>query len=195
MPYRNRAALAAAEQARVAIKRMQAELETTIADVSEDVLARLIVFLVMAILFESFILPLVILISVPVAGAGGIAGLFLLNTIQTRRHYLADGTRVADLYLENLLQTQERLELAESRYLQSQIRFAVADNALLRAVSMIDTLAAPTGAEAGPAAAVRESAGRKSSSYIDHSQNPALGGYAPMNLDAVYEPPQPPIAR
>lgn len=48
------------------------------------VLALLIVFLVMAILFESFILPLVILISVPVAGAGGIAGLFLLNTIQTQ---------------------------------------------------------------------------------------------------------------
>ena len=182
VPYRNRAALAAAEQARVAIKRMQAELETTIADVSEDVRDQVTqrnkYGAVLRQQWESLA-----------------RSRRLLKTIQTRRRYLADGTRVADLYLENLLQTQERLELAESRYLQSQIRFAVADNALLRAVSMIDTLAAPTGAEAGPAAAVRESAGRKSSSYIDHSQNPALGGYAPMNLDAVYEPPQPPIAR
>ncbi len=45
-------------------------------------LALVIVFLVMAVLFESFILPLVILISVPVAGAGGVAGLALLNAYQ-----------------------------------------------------------------------------------------------------------------
>ena len=47
-------------------------------------LALMIVFLVMAILFESFVLPLVILISVPVAGAGGVAGLYLLNILQTQ---------------------------------------------------------------------------------------------------------------
>ncbi len=47
-------------------------------------LAILIVYLVMAILFESFLLPLVILISVPVAGAGGVAGLWLLNQYQTQ---------------------------------------------------------------------------------------------------------------
>ncbi|MEM7745462.1 MAG: efflux RND transporter permease subunit [Pseudomonadota bacterium] len=47
-------------------------------------LALVIVFLVMAVLFESFVLPLVILISVPVAGAGGVAGLYLLNTFQTQ---------------------------------------------------------------------------------------------------------------
>ncbi len=44
--------------------------------------AIVIVFLVMAILFESFILPLVILISVPVAAAGGVGGLALLNIFQ-----------------------------------------------------------------------------------------------------------------
>ena len=38
-----------------------------------------IVFLVMAVLFESFIYPLVILLSVPVAAAGGVAGLVVLN--------------------------------------------------------------------------------------------------------------------
>lgn len=45
-------------------------------------LALVIVFLVMAVLFESFILPLVILISVPVAAAGGVAGLALINLQQ-----------------------------------------------------------------------------------------------------------------
>lgn len=48
------------------------------------IVALLIVFLVMAILFESFILPLVILISVPVAAAGGVGGLALLNTFQVQ---------------------------------------------------------------------------------------------------------------
>ncbi|MGF1447707.1 MAG: efflux RND transporter permease subunit [Pikeienuella sp.] len=45
-------------------------------------LALVIVYLVMTVLFESFILPLVILISVPVAGAGGVAGLVVLNQFQ-----------------------------------------------------------------------------------------------------------------
>ncbi len=48
-------------------------------------LALIIVFLVMAVLFESFILPLVIMISVPVAGAGGVAGLAILNMFQPQQ--------------------------------------------------------------------------------------------------------------
>jgi HAE1 family hydrophobic/amphiphilic exporter-1 len=48
------------------------------------VVALVIVFLVMAILFESFVLPLVIMIAVPVAAAGGVGGLALLNTFQTQ---------------------------------------------------------------------------------------------------------------
>ena len=48
------------------------------------IVALIIVFLVMAILFESFVLPLVILIAVPVAAAGGVGGLALLNTFQTQ---------------------------------------------------------------------------------------------------------------
>ncbi|MCB1832571.1 MAG: efflux RND transporter permease subunit, partial [Geminicoccaceae bacterium] len=42
-------------------------------------LALVIVYLVMAVLFESFIYPLIILISVPLAAAGGVAGLAVLN--------------------------------------------------------------------------------------------------------------------
>ena len=48
------------------------------------IVALVIVFLVMAILFESFVLPLVILISVPVAAAGGVGGLAVLNLYQTQ---------------------------------------------------------------------------------------------------------------
>jgi HAE1 family hydrophobic/amphiphilic exporter-1 len=43
-----------------------------------------IVFLVMAILFESFVLPLVVMISVPVAAAGGVGGLAVLNMFQAQ---------------------------------------------------------------------------------------------------------------
>ena len=43
------------------------------------VIALVIVFLVMAVLFESFIYPLIILLSVPLAAAGGVGGLTVLN--------------------------------------------------------------------------------------------------------------------
>ena len=43
------------------------------------VIAILIVYLVMAVLFESFIYPLIIMLSVPLATAGGVFGLALLN--------------------------------------------------------------------------------------------------------------------
>ncbi len=42
-------------------------------------LALVIVYLVMAVLFESFLYPLIILLAVPVAAAGGVAGLAVLN--------------------------------------------------------------------------------------------------------------------
>ena len=42
-------------------------------------LATIIVFLVMAVLFESFLYPLVVMVSVPLAAAGGVGGLWLLN--------------------------------------------------------------------------------------------------------------------
>jgi len=42
-------------------------------------LALVIVYLVMAILFESFIYPLIVMLSVPIAAAGGLMGLVILN--------------------------------------------------------------------------------------------------------------------
>ena len=43
------------------------------------IIAILVVYLVMAILFESFVYPLIIMFSVPLATAGGVGGLVLLN--------------------------------------------------------------------------------------------------------------------
>ena len=45
-------------------------------------LALVIVYLVMAILFESFIYPFIIIFTVPLATAGGVAGLTILNTFR-----------------------------------------------------------------------------------------------------------------
>ncbi len=54
-------------------------LETWNEMVIDLLLAIVIVYLVMAVLFESFIYPLIIILTVPVAAAGGIAGLAILN--------------------------------------------------------------------------------------------------------------------
>jgi HAE1 family hydrophobic/amphiphilic exporter-1 len=56
------------------------KLSQTMDELSIDLLlALVIVFLVMAVLFESFIYPFIIMLAVPVAAAGGLAGLALLN--------------------------------------------------------------------------------------------------------------------
>ena len=47
--------------------------------VTNLIIAMFVVYLVMAILFESFLYPLIIMFSVPLATAGGVAGLVLLN--------------------------------------------------------------------------------------------------------------------
>ena len=46
------------------------------------VMALIIVYLVMAVLFESFLYPLIIILSVPVAAAGGVIGLVILSQFQ-----------------------------------------------------------------------------------------------------------------
>jgi hypothetical protein len=50
---------------------------------------------------------------------------------------LVDGNRVADLYLEDMLQSQERLQSAEFSFLDSQMRGALAFAALARATGML----------------------------------------------------------
>ncbi|WP_421708821.1 efflux RND transporter permease subunit [Algihabitans sp.] len=53
--------------------------ETWDAMIWDLLLAVVIVYLVMAVLFESFVYPLIMLLAVPLAAAGGIGGLALLN--------------------------------------------------------------------------------------------------------------------
>ena len=53
--------------------------ETWDAMVIDLLLAIVIVYLVMAVLFESFLYPLIIVLSVPLATAGGVGGLVVLN--------------------------------------------------------------------------------------------------------------------
>ncbi len=61
------------------------KLTTTWNEIVLDLaLAVIIVYLVMAVLFESFVYPLIVLLSVPIAAAGGLAGLSLLNTYVTQ---------------------------------------------------------------------------------------------------------------
>ena len=54
-------------------------VETSRAMAVNLALSLVIVFLVMAVLFESFVYPLIIMLSVPVAAAGGVIGLAALN--------------------------------------------------------------------------------------------------------------------
>ena len=59
------------------------KLVATAAEMKWDLfIALVIVYLVMAVLFESFIYPLIIVLSVPLATAGGVIGLNILNIFQ-----------------------------------------------------------------------------------------------------------------
>ena len=56
-------------------------IETRNAMALNMMISLVIVFLVMAVLFESFIYPLIVMLSVPIAAAGGFVGLAMLNQI------------------------------------------------------------------------------------------------------------------
>lgn len=122
VPYRNRAARAGAEQARLAVHRMQSEFQAITARVTQDVRNQVI----QRNKYSSLL---------PQHWTALNHSNQVLEYTQTRRRYLADGIQVADLYLENLLQMQGRVALAEYTFLQSQIRCSMADSSLARAVA------------------------------------------------------------
>ncbi|MFO0999415.1 MAG: TolC family protein [Planctomycetaceae bacterium] len=128
IPYRNRAAQAAAEQRRIAMARIQNQFEVVVGEVSQDVRSQ-------AIQRNKFIAVL------PQQWESLILSQRLLENTETRRRFLADGTQVADLYLDNLLQIQSRLEASEFAMLQAQVNFAMADMALQRSVANLRMLA------------------------------------------------------
>lgn len=151
IPYRNRAANAAAEQNLIAIKRMRAQLEQTIGEVTEDVRGQVIQRNKFGTVLEQQLDSLV-------------RTKRILQYTQKRREFLADGAQVADLYLENLLLMQNRLQDAELQYLRSQVQFSLADTALLRAISQLDTIA-----EGGAACAICADGG-------DHAESDFASG-------------------
>lgn len=128
IPYRNRAAEAAAERQQITIKRMQAALQTVLADVGEDVRNQVIERNKYGAMLGDQ--------QEAIRRARS-----MLKNATIRRELLADGNQVADLYLEDLLQIQNRVESTERAFLQSQVRYTLADNALLRAIAGIDSLA------------------------------------------------------
>ena len=68
------------EGVRIRLSGSADKLTTTWNEIVLDLaLAIVIVYLVMAVLFESFVYPLIVMLSVPIAAAGGLAGLSLLN--------------------------------------------------------------------------------------------------------------------
>ncbi|MBT5940077.1 MAG: efflux RND transporter permease subunit [Rhodospirillaceae bacterium] len=68
------------EGVRIRISGSADKLAETWNEIVLDILLSIvIVYLVMAILFESFIYPLIVMLSVPVAAAGGLMGLAILN--------------------------------------------------------------------------------------------------------------------
>lgn len=123
-PHHNRAARAGAEQARIAISRMQSEFETTIGMVTEDVRNQVYQRNKYSAMLKRY-------------GEALFHARRNLEYTETRRHYLTDGPNVADLYLENLLQMQARLTTAEFTFLQSQISYSIANDALSRAVGVL----------------------------------------------------------
>ena len=128
IPYRNRAAKAAREQAHVAITRMRHQFDSTVASVAEDVRQQVI---------ERNKFGHIL----PQRDETLRSTQDLLKYTRERRRTLADGTSVAELYLGELLQIQERVRAAESGYLQAQVQYSLADNALLRAIARLDSIA------------------------------------------------------
>ena len=61
-----------------------------------------------------------------------------LETIRTRRQFLLDGDQIANLYLDDLLQSQERVQLAEQELLETVTDYGVTQARWLRAIGALD---------------------------------------------------------
>ena len=61
-----------------------------------------------------------------------------LETIQIRKQFLLDGNQIATLYLDDLLQAQDRVQQAETDYLESITSYGISQAAWLRAIGGLD---------------------------------------------------------
>jgi len=107
-PLGNRRAIADRERSEAQLRRLQNQFQVIVSDVALNIRDRVIaVQKASSVLLQS-------------ADAFNIASQDL-NHLQTRRELLADGSNIADLYLDALLRSQDRLSTAELRVLRSQV--------------------------------------------------------------------------
>lgn len=66
-----------------------------------------------------------------------------LQMIETRRKLLLDGDQIALLYLDDLIQAQERVQQAETAYLQNITSFGISQAAWLKAIGALDQYNVP----------------------------------------------------
>jgi outer membrane protein TolC len=124
MPIGNRAARANLTQSRLRITRLQSQLEATVADVTLEVRNA-------SHLLSLSVQELELSIQEKVLAQRE------LDVIETRYDLLVDGDAVGLIYLDNLLQTQDRLAAAELRLVQAALRCKQAEFELQRATGLL----------------------------------------------------------
>lgn len=125
LPFRNRAARANLTQKEFAIAKLQSELSTVVNDVALDVK-------------EQDILRSQYDQTVAIRKAAMDLARQELRTIETRRQLLLDGNQIASLYLDDLLQAQERLQQAEQAFLRTLTGYGVSQANWLKAIGALD---------------------------------------------------------
>lgn len=107
-PLGNRRAVAGRERSEAQLRRLQSQFQVVVSDVALNIRDRVIaVQKASSVLLQS-------------ADALSIVSQDLSH-LQTRRELLVDGSKIADLYLDALLRSQDRLSTAELRVLRSQV--------------------------------------------------------------------------
>lgn len=129
MPYRNRAAKAAADQRRIAVERFRKQFETVVADVTLEIRSQLLN------VSRDTRLSDVRKEALQLTGKE-------LEHLETRFKLLIDGNEVSDLYFDNLVQTQQRFLAAEFSVLLARVQLAQSQMQLLRGKGMMHSLVA-----------------------------------------------------
>ncbi|WP_417748431.1 TolC family protein [Rosistilla oblonga] len=124
VPVYNRAANARQRQTIANLKRFEADLQGVAADIALEVRDRWLATAQAAT-------------DLDLKGRALVSAHEDLNYVNARMRYLADGTSFTDLYLDNILRAQDRLQASENSLLQSQINYGVAQIDLGRATGTL----------------------------------------------------------
>ncbi len=130
IPIGNRAARANASQKELEIDKLQSQLQTVLNDVSLEIRDQDIVR-------KQYSQTIGIqLQALELANQE-------LQMIETRRRLLLDGDQIALLYLDDLIQAQERVQLAETAYLRNITDFGASQARWLKAIGALDQYNVP----------------------------------------------------